>query len=151
MPTTILTIPRELRDEIYTTLALSDSFQILLTCRRLNEEGTPFLDRHGVYRLRALNLNEHRTPARPQLVPSSKIQNLYLSMPPTRLITDERRDCEISHRTRERLEGFADPAIRRDGCYVSLQKGGFSESLGEGLQDVRGFDVVRVELVFGRD
>lgn len=77
MPTTLFTLPRELRDEIYIHVALSSSFTFLHTCRQFHEEGTPLIYKYGYQRLRALTFRNEKLPLSPPPPPISKIQNLY--------------------------------------------------------------------------
>ena len=148
MATPILTIPRELRDEIYTYLALSDSFKLLLTCRQFNEEGTPLLYKHGIYRVRTPAFPKEQLPPHRKLHLTSipKIQNLYIYIPPRSSIINYRDLLlKISKRNTARLNRFAGTAIQRRVCHINLEEWDFSESLIAVLGELRGFEVVRVE------
>lgn len=112
MPTTLITLPRELRDEIYTYVALTSNFTFLLTCRQLNDEGTPLLYKHGTYRLRALAFRKERLPAPPTPPPASIIQNLYISMPRIHFGYHKGPNYEIPLRTVRRLGQFAGTELR---------------------------------------
>ena len=145
MPTTILTLPRELRDEIYDYLAISLSFAFLLTCHQINEEGTPLLYKYGIYHRRALIHRKENLPPRPKPVPIAKIQNIYISMPPPRFFDGNNPEYEISRRTTQRLNRFAGTAIQRGICHVNLQQYTLSRGLAAVLRGFCGFEIVRVE------
>ena len=119
-PSTLLALPRELRDKICTYLALSSDFTILPTCRQLNEEGTPLLYKYGIYRIRALTFRKERLAFAPPLIQASLIQNLFISMP--RVLSDKRKspDYEISLPTEHLLEKFGGTEVRRRWCYFDL-------------------------------
>ena len=142
MPPTLFTLPRELRDEIFTYVALSSSFTFLLTRRQLNEEGTPLLYKHGIYRIRALTHPNEQRPSRCKPLPSSiaRIQNIYISMP-----KDPRPDWEVSRRATRTLKRFAGTTIERGVCHVDLHYCTFAQDLEWLLWEFGGFEVVRLE------
>ncbi|CAD6594116.1 MAG: hypothetical protein ASARMPREDX12_008147 [Alectoria sarmentosa] len=149
MPTTLLTLPRELRDEIYTYVALSSSFTFLLASRQLHEEGTPLLYKHGTYRLRALTLRQEHLPTPPLSPPPisiSQIQNLHISMPPIHFGDHKGPNYEISRRTALQLRQFSGTDIRRRMCHFDLQDWTLSKGMARVLCGFGGFDVVRVEV-----
>lgn len=146
MPTTLFTLPRELRDEVYIYLAHSPSFTFLLACRQLNEEGTPLLYKHGTYSLRALTLRKEHLPAPPKPPPTSLIQNLHIAMPPIHFGHHKSPNYEISHRTTESLSQFSGTDIRRRICHFDLQGWTLSAGMAKVLGSFGGFDVVRVEV-----
>ena len=143
MPPTLFTLPRELRDEIFTYIALSSDFTFLLTCRQLNEEGTPLLYKHGIYRVRALTYPKEQLPTRYKPLPSSiaRIQNIHISVPKA-----PRPDWEMSLRATRALTRFAGTTVERGVCHVDLHYCVFAESLERMLWNFGGFEVVRVEV-----
>lgn len=145
MPTTLLLIPRELRDEIYTYLALSSSFAFLLTCRQVNEEGTPLLYKHGVYRLRALAFRGEHLPRWPEPPPIAKTRNILVSMPPARFKTGRGGHWDMTNRSAQRLNRFAGTEMERGVCHVDLQEWDVNDGLATVLRGFGGFEVVRVE------
>lgn len=85
MPVTLLTLPRELRDDIFTYVALSSTVTFLLTCRQVKEEGyTRLLYKHAIYRVRAWKTPQGTIypPHPPAPPPTALVQNFYISMPP---------------------------------------------------------------------
>ena len=146
MPATLFTLPQELRDEIYTHLALSSSFNFLLACRQFNEEGTPLLYKHGTYRVRALTLRKEKIPLPSKPPPISLIRNLYISMPPINFGCFKSPNYEISRRSALHLSQFAGTDIRRRVCHFDLQDWTLSEGMARVLSGFHGFEVVRVEI-----
>ena len=147
-PITLLTLPRELRDEILTYVALSSSFTFLRTCRRLNEEGTPLLYKHASYCKRALTLRRERKhgvrlPGSSKPPPFHLLQNLYITMPPT-LAT--RPNYEVPRSTISLLERFRGTEIRRRVCHFDLRYWTLSTEMAKGLRGLVGFEVVRVQV-----
>ena len=146
MPFTFLMLPCELRDEIYTYAALSSSFNFLCTCRQLNEEGTPLLYKHGIYRMRAMTLRREHLPTLSKRPPFHLIQNLYIAMPPIPFSVDKSPNYDIPRSTIALLEHFRGTEIRRRVCYFDLQAWALSAGMAEGLGGLVGFEVVRVEV-----
>ena len=146
MPFTFLMLPRELRDEIYTYAALSSSFNFLCTCHQLNEEGTPLLYKHGIYRMRAMTLRREHLPTLSKRPPFHLIQNLYIAMPPISLDVHKSPNYEIPRSTISLLEHFRGTEVRRRVCHFDLQDWTLSAGMAEGLGGLVGFEVVRVEV-----
>ena len=142
MPTTLFTLPRELRDEIFTHVALCSEFTFLLTCRQLNEEGTPLLYKHVVYRVRALTYPNEQQPPRHAPLPTSisRIQNIHISMS-----KDLRPDWDMSRRATQILNQFTGTKTERGVCHVDLHGCVFSPSLEQMLWGFGGFEVVRMD------
>ena len=147
MPVTFLTLPRELRDEICTYAALSSSFAFLRTCRQLNEEGTPLLYKHGIYR-RALPRHKEHLPTLSTPPPIHLIQNLYISMPPSLYGCRHFPNYEIPRTAASLLEQFRGTEIRRRLCHFDLQTWILSAEMAKGFGGLVGFEVVRVEVRF---
>lgn len=147
MPTTLLTLPREIRDKIRTYVALSAKFSFLLTCRQLHEEGTLLLYKHSSYRVRILSNWDQRIRARPQPPQLSLIQNLYISMPPVDAHKDFGHKYQISSRTSSFLSHLAEIILRGRVCHFNLQKWPLTAEMAEVLCGFGGFDVVRVEIL----
>ena len=143
MPPTLFTLPRELRDEMFTYIALSSDFTFLLTCRQLNEEGTPLLYKHGIYCVRALTHPNEQLPTRYKPLPSSiaRIQNIHISMP-----KDPRPGWEMSLRATRTLTRFAGTTVERGVCHVDLHYCTFAPDLERMLWKFGGFEIVRVEM-----
>ena len=146
MPVTLLALPRELRDEIFTYVALSSNFAFLLTCHQLKEEGTRLLYKHAFYRVRALKLHWEHLPAPPRSPPISLVQNLHISMPPIPFGDHKGPNYEIPRRTSLLLEQFAGTETRRRVCHIYLEGWTLSAGMGRVISRFVGFDVVRVEV-----
>ncbi len=146
MPTTLLTLPRELRDQINTYLIFASDFTFLQACRQLNEEGTPLLYKHHVYHIRALTRRNEKLAAPTMLPPMSLIQNLYISMPPFPSRKMKGPNYEISWQTSTLLSQFSGTEIRRRLCHLDLQKWPFSAELARRLCGFGGFEILRVEV-----
>lgn len=147
MPFTFLLLPLELRVEIYTYAALSSSFTFLRTCRQLNEEGTLLLYKHGIYRMRTLNVRREHLHTFSQRPPIHLIQNIYIAMPSLPYRTDECSSDEIELNAISLLEQFRGTEIRRSVCHFDLQRWFLTVDMANGLGALVGFEVVRVQIL----
>ena len=141
MPATFLTLPRELRDEIYIYPALASSFAFLLTCRQINEEGTPLLYKHGIYRVCSLDFSVNRLPVPPKPPPFRLVQNLNIAISSG----NGHAVYETYLRTLSLLAQFAGTEVHRRVCNVNVGNQFIPKDMARVLCGLDGFEVVRVE------
>ncbi|KAL9066083.1 MAG: hypothetical protein Q9161_007808 [Pseudevernia consocians] len=143
-PTYIISLPFELREEIYTYLVFASSFEVLRVCRSINMQATPLLYKYGVYHIRAI----HPPPQYPVSIPPSttlaKVQNLYISMPDIRIAEGFPWKHVMSAQTKSLLRHFGGDDVYRKVCHLDLQAWDLTEQMVSLLRTFVGFERIRI-------
>lgn len=143
-PTYIVSLPFELREEIYTYLVFASSFEVLRVCRSINMQATPLLYKYGIYHIRAIHLPPQYPISIPPSTTLAKIQNIYISMPDIRIAEGFPWKHDISPQTKSLLRQFGGDDDHRKVCHLDLQAWDLTEQMVSLLRTFLGFERIRI-------
>lgn len=143
-PTYLTTLPFELREVIYTYLAVASSFDFLRVCRSINTQATPLLYKYGTYHIHAIHPRHQYSICLPPSTTLANIQNLYISMPEIRFAGEVPQKHDISSQTLSLLHQFSGDVVRRRLCHLDLQAWHLTDLMGSVLRTFVGFERIRI-------
>lgn len=143
-PIYLTTLPFELREVIYTYLAVAPSFDFLRVCRSMNTQATPLLYKYGTYHIRAIHPRHQYSICVPPSTTLANIRNLYISMPEIRFAGEVPSKHDISSQTLSLLHRFSGDVVRRRLCHLDLQAWHLTDLMGNVLRTFVGFKRIRI-------
>lgn len=145
-PIYLITLPFELREEIYTHLALASSFDILRVCRSINTQVTPLLYKYGIYHIRAIHPPHQSSISIPSSDTLARIQNLYISMPDIGFAEGFPWKHDMFSQTKSLLHQFSGDVVHRKVCHLDLQEWDLTEQLVSLLRTFVGFERIKITI-----